>query len=162
MIKLCGLYTKIKNNSKISRPLQPELYIHVLKDHMHAFWRIHQCNHFMHDGAPAHKSKTVSKFLTEHNIRALEWPWNSPDRNPIKNAWNYLKNKLQETRPNNIVDLQKELKKLWINLDPSYFASLADSMPKRLQMIIDYKGRDDKILIVVLHFNAINKMKCKI
>ena len=116
----------------------------------------------MHDGAPAHKSKTVSKFLTEHNIRALEWPWNSPDRNPIENAWNHLKNKLQETRLNTIVDLQKELKKLWINLDPSYFASLADSMPKRLQMIIDYKGRDDKILIVVLHFNAINEMKCKI
>ena len=47
-------------------------YIHVLKDHMLAFWRIHQCDHFMHDRAPAHKSKSVSKFLTEHNIKV----WN--------------------------------------------------------------------------------------
>ena len=66
-------------------------YNHVLKDHMLAFWRIHQCDHFMHDRAPAHKSKSVSKFLTEHNIKVLEWPGNSPDFNPIKNAWNYPK-----------------------------------------------------------------------
>ena len=58
-------------------------YIHVLKAHMLAFWRIHQCNHFMHDGAPAHKSKSVSKFLIEHNLKVFEWPDNSPDLNPI-------------------------------------------------------------------------------
>ena len=87
-------------------------YIHILKDHMLAFWRIHQCDLFMHDGAPAHKSKSVSKFLTEHNIKVLEWPGNSPDLNPIENAWNCLKNKLQETQPSNIDDLQNELKKL--------------------------------------------------
>ena len=98
----------------------------------------------MHDGAPAHKSKSVSKFLTEHNIKVLEWLGNSPDFNPIENAWKYLKNKLQQTQSNNIDDLQKELKKLWVNLDSSYFASLADSMRKRLQMIIDCKGEMTK------------------
>ena len=61
-------------------------YIHVFKDHMLRFWRIHQCDHFMHDGAPAHKSKSVSKFLTQHNIIVLEWPGNSPDLNPIENS----------------------------------------------------------------------------
>ena len=99
-------------------------YIHVFKDHMLVFWRIHQYNHFMHDGAPAHKSKSVLKFLTQHNIKVLEWPGNSPDLNRIENLWNYLKNKLQETRPSNIDDLQKELKKVWVTLDSSYFASL--------------------------------------
>ena len=98
----------------------------------------------MHDGAPAHKSKTVSKFLTDNNIPVLEWPGNSPDLNPIENAWNYIKNKLQETRPSNIVDRQKELKKLWVNLDPTYFASLAESMPQRLQTVIDCKGEMTK------------------
>ena len=98
----------------------------------------------MYDGAPAHKSKSVSKFLTEHNIKVLEWFGNLPDLNPIESAWNYLKNKLQETRPSNIDDLQKELKKLWVTLDSSYFASLADFMPKRLQMIIDCKGEMTK------------------
>ena len=58
-------------------------YIHILKDHILAYWRIYQCKHFMHDGAPAHKSKTVLKFLTDQNIHTLEWPGNSPDLNPI-------------------------------------------------------------------------------
>ena len=100
-----GLYFLPKNMT-----MKGSNYIYVLKHHMLAFWRIHQCDHFMYNGAPAHKSKSISKFLTEHNIKVLKWPGNSPDLNPIKNAWNYLKTKLQETRPSNIDDLQKELK----------------------------------------------------
>jgi len=53
----------------------------------------------MHDGAPAHKSKIVTKFLNDNNINVLKWPGNSPDLNPIENAWNYLKNKVQERKP---------------------------------------------------------------
>ena len=98
----------------------------------------------MYSGAPPHKSKSVSKFLTEHNIKVFKWPGNSPELNPIKNAWNYLKTKLQETRPSNIDDLQKEPKKLCVTLGSSYFASFADSMPKRLQMVIDCKGEMTK------------------
>jgi len=40
-------------------------YINVLKEHLLAFWRIHQFDHFMHDGAPAHKSKIVTNFLND-------------------------------------------------------------------------------------------------
>jgi len=98
----------------------------------------------MHDGAPAHKSKIVTKFLDDNNINVLEWPRNSPDLNPIENAWNYLKNKVQERKLSNINDLQEELKKLWVTLDSTYFASLADSMPKRLQMVINSKGEMTK------------------
>jgi len=74
----------------------------------------------------------VTKFLNDNNVNVLEWPGNSPDLNPIENARNYLKNKVQERKPSNINDLQEELKKLWVTLDSTYFASLADSIPKRL------------------------------
>ena len=97
-----GLYFLPKNLTMKGNNYNP-----VLKDHMLAFWKFHWCDFFMHNGAPAHKLKSVSKFLTEYNIKVLEWPGNSPDLNPIENTWNYLENKLQETRPSNIDDLQK-------------------------------------------------------
>ena len=134
-----GLYFLPKNIT-----MKGSNYIEVLKEHLLTFWGIHQCHHFMHDGAPAHKSKIVKKFLEDHSITVLEWPGNSPDLNPIENAWIFLKSKIQETRPSNINDLQQELKKLWITLDSTYFVSLADSMPKRLQMVINSKGEMTK------------------
>ena len=43
-------------------------YIEVLQGHLLNFWHIHECHHFMHDGAPAHRTKTVQKWLTDNNI----------------------------------------------------------------------------------------------
>jgi len=62
-----GLYFLPKNLT-----MRGSNYINVLKDHLLAFWRIHQCDHFMHDGAPAHKSKIVTKFVNDNNINVLE------------------------------------------------------------------------------------------
>ena len=78
-----GLYFLPKNTTK-----RGSNCIDVLKDHLLTFGRIHQCNleNFMQDGAPAHRSKIVTKFLEDNNIRVLEWPGNSPDVNPIENA----------------------------------------------------------------------------
>ena len=90
-----GLYFLPKNTT-----MRGSNYIDVLKDHLLTFWRIHQCDYFMQDGAPAHRSKIVTKFLEDNNIRVLEWPGNSSDLNPIENAWNFLKNIIQEKRPN--------------------------------------------------------------
>ena len=36
-------------------------YLRVLDQHMLLFWDIHQCNHFLQDGAPVHRSKVVKK-----------------------------------------------------------------------------------------------------
>ncbi|KAG7158960.1 Transposable element Tcb2 transposase-like 3 [Homarus americanus] len=134
-----GLYFLPKNVT-----MKGTNYIEVLRDHMLPFWPIHQCHHFMHDGAPGHKSKIVTKFLSDNETDMLEWPGNSPNLNPIKNAWNVMKNKIQEARPSNIKNLQEELKKLWVNMDVSYFASLAQSMHKRLQMVLKTKGNMTK------------------
>ena len=35
--------------------MKESIYINILKEHLFTFWRIHQCDPFMHDGAPALK-----------------------------------------------------------------------------------------------------------
>ena len=134
-----GLYFLPKNNT-----MRGDNYVDVLKDHLLTFWHIHGCNIFMHDGAPAHKSQKVKKFLADHNIDAMDWPGNSPDLNPIENAWNHMKKEVEKARPTSISSLKDKLKKLWITMDASYFENLATSMPRRLQMVLKTKGNMTK------------------
>ena len=134
-----GLYFLPKNVT-----MRGDKYLRVLDQHMLPFWDIHQCNHFMQDGAPAHRSKVVKKWLKDNHMPVLEWPGNSPDLNPIKNAWNYMKNKVQEAQPTNINSLKEVLTKLWIHMDAEYFKKLAESMPNRLRKVIQAKGHMTK------------------
>ena len=98
----------------------------------------------MPDGAPAHRSKVVNKWLKDNHMPVLEWPGNSPDLNPIENAWNYMKNKVREAQPTNINSLKEVLTKLWIHMDAEYFKKLAESMPNRLRKVIQAKGHMTK------------------
>lgn len=52
---------------------------------------------FMHDGAPCHKAKSITKFLKQENIKVLDWPGNSPDMNPIENVWELLKREISKS-----------------------------------------------------------------
>ena len=66
-------------------------YINVLDEHLLSYYEPHGCTGFMHDGAPCHRAKIVTQWLTEHHIATMEWPGNIPDLRPIENAWNHIK-----------------------------------------------------------------------
>jgi transposase len=70
----------------------------------------------------------------------MDWPGNSPDLNPIKNLWNIMKDGLKSKDIGSAPRLQAELKKLWVTLDQAMLRNLSDSMPRRLQMVINAKG----------------------
>ena len=80
-------------------------YLEVLEQHMLSIWDIHQCRHFIHDGAPAHMSKFVKRLLEDREIPCWQWPGNSPYLNLIENAWYRMKNNAQEKQPTSITDL---------------------------------------------------------
>lgn len=134
-----GLYFLPKNVT-----MKGANYIDVLRGHMLPFYQIHSCELFMHDGAPAHRSRAVKTFLNQQNIEVLDWPGNSPDLNPIENAWNKMKNDLAKSRPTSIVTLKETLKKMWLTMDLSYFENLATSMPKRIQQVLKTRGNMTK------------------
>lgn len=105
---------------------------------------------FMHDNASTHTAYIVREALIEMGINVMEWPPHSPDLNPIENLWFLLKNKiyeicprLRQNMPRNedtwqlLVDTAIEA---WDQLDLDYLQNLAESMPRRVQAVIEADG----------------------
>merc|ERR1711911_457339 len=90
-------------------------YCTVLKDHLIPFMRIHEAKFFLHDSAPCHKAKIVQNLFNDQvSFQVIEdWPGNSPDLNPIENAWSFMKNQLKYKDTGSVPKLIHELKMLW-------------------------------------------------
>jgi len=101
---------------------------------------------FMHDSAPCHKAKSVTSFLEKKNVNVLPWPGNSPDLNPIENAWELLKRKIAIQNIKNQTDLVESLVRVWNNDEElqKNIKNCIQSMPRRVQAVIDAKGGSTK------------------
>jgi hypothetical protein len=108
----------------------------------------HKATFFLQDGAPCHTSKLVKNYLNESRDRfsIMDWQRNSPDLNAIENCWSYMKRRLKgNINITSLPKLQDAIKRMWeLDMGLSYFRKLSDSMPKRLQLVIDQKGEMTK------------------
>ena len=95
---------------------------------------------FMQDNAPIHTARNVKMFLQQHEIPVLEWPAQSPDLNPIENAWHYIKHQLRKETIKNLDDLWAKIQEKWNSLSPQYCRKLIEGMPKRVRAVASQKG----------------------
>ena len=102
-----GLYFLPKN-----KKMNVELYLQVLEEHMLNFYHIHGSEVFMHDSAPCHKARKITRHFEQKQISFLECPGNSPDLNPIENCWHQMKKKMYKKKTPNLEILQEELEKV--------------------------------------------------
>ena len=65
-------------------------------------------------------------------------PATSPDCNPIENCFVLLKSQLQPTA--RVEELKTEMREAWRRLTNTYLKAFAQSMPKRLRLVIKYNG----------------------
>jgi transposase len=109
---------------------------------------------FQQDNARPHTSKKTSTFvdaaMIEHGFHVMEWPPNSPDMNPIENLWAHLKRELHHQFPDtktlrgppHIIRrvLRDRLMEVWWEIEEKVLDRLIDSMPHRVQALIDADG----------------------
>jgi hypothetical protein len=109
---------------------------------------------FMHDNAPCHKTAEVTELLQENSIPVMMWPANSPDLNPIENLWRDIKIRfynefcklhMHPSASQRSYQMYEDIiKKVWAETDWSYITQLIESMPHRVQAVIDRKGGHTK------------------
>ena len=89
------------------------------------------------------RSKIFTEWFKERpHIQLIKWPGNSPDLNPIENAWSWIQVQLKNTHPTNQEELKDEIRKLWVlKMDNfPYLKKLVKSMPNRIPEVISRGG----------------------
>lgn len=122
-------------------------YLKILKQHLLSSAEklgIQQNFKFYHDNDPKHSARTVREWLLYNCPTCLKTPPQSPDINVIENVWSMLKTKVAERNVSNKNELKTVVVEEWNSISPQYTQILVESMPKRLQAILDNKGGPTK------------------
>ena len=91
---------------------------------------------------PLATEQSVKKFIVDNGITPLPWwPGQSPDLNVIENLWHRVQVLVNEQKPTTRRDLTAAIINVWhhvISLES--LQQLVESMPRRIQAVIEAKG----------------------
>ena len=136
--RLGRLYFVAKNQK-----MNADMYREVLRKHLRPSLRMTGCSVFMQDGAPCHTARLIKEWFEDNDVNVLDWVGQSCDLNPIENLWRGL-NRIIGKMPtcSNLTQLAKQITKAWKKLgkDTALLTSLTDSMPRRVEAVIQADG----------------------
>ena len=112
-------------------------YLHLLQE---VFPTCAAALTWMDDNAPAHRSRQVTQWMVQQGRRRLLWPAQSPDINPLENAWSELKRRLQDKHLSSLQNLWNVAHTEWELIGAAYFSKLIETMPRRMAAVIKAKG----------------------
>jgi len=97
---------------------------------------------FQEDLAPCHTSEVAKLCMQALGLKVLPSVGQSPDMNPIENAWSELDRRLRARpkAPNTKDQLFEVLPQEWAAIPGAYFKKLAESMPSRVLAVVAAKG----------------------
>lgn len=95
---------------------------------------------FMQDGAAVHTAKTNMDLLRLGQVEVLEWPPNSPDLNPIENAWGLVQREMNAVPHKSFEAYKQALQERWKRLSLNIIQHLIADMDKRLEEVLEAGG----------------------
>ena len=103
---------------KIEGKLNATGYQEILADKMlpDAYILIGEDFILQQDNAPIHTAFSTRKWLRTNDVTVLEWPSRSPDANPIKHLWHWLKVKVNRLQPRTAADLWAAVQTAWASI----------------------------------------------
>ena len=125
---------------RIRGTLNTDGYIQILQEEVGPFFAQHPNFLFQQDNAPPHKAVRSMRWLADNGINLLPHPPNSPDLNPLENAWSYLKNRLDSEVVHDYDELFAAAVRIWNAIPPRFVEELFDSMPERCRQVIQKNG----------------------
>ena len=105
---------------------------------------------FQEDLAPCLTAKKCKVAKQALGLKLLPWMGQSPDLNPIENAWAELERRLRArpTAPKTKDDLFAALQDEWAAIPGAYFKALVESMPRRVRAVASARGASTKYCCV--------------
>lgn len=93
------------------------------------------------DNAPAHTAKVTKEYFATKGIKIItNWPGNSPDLNPIENAWGLAKQDVYSKAHNTLDELKVDAERSWAGISITTLRNLMLSMPRRLAKVRKLNG----------------------